>query len=224
MPFLTVPTVIVIALFVAILIYQLPVGQGFFRGTVYFPLIMPVVIAANIWAYIVNRDFGPVNAAPELVWRYPDRLVGRPILGHPCHCEHGDLAWLWLLCDHPFAALQSIPKDMYEAARIDGAQGLAHYLEHHHSAAPSGARLLFYHGDHLQLPAFRCRLCLDQRRPRLVNGDGQLVCLSDKPFSRTMSALPRTMGVVLLFMILSLSLIQLKFFRMILNIRRLSIE
>ena len=38
---MTVPTVIVIALIVAIIIYQLPMAQGFFRGTVYFPLIMP---------------------------------------------------------------------------------------------------------------------------------------------------------------------------------------
>ena len=58
---MTVPTVIVLSIVVAIIIFQVPKGQGFFRGTFYFPLITPVVIAANIWAYIVNRDFGPLN-------------------------------------------------------------------------------------------------------------------------------------------------------------------
>ena len=38
---LTVPTVIVLSLVVSIIIFQLPKMQGFFRGTVYFPLITP---------------------------------------------------------------------------------------------------------------------------------------------------------------------------------------
>ena len=79
---MTVPTVIVLALFVAIVIFQLPKMQGFFRGTVYFPLITPVVIAANIWAYIVNRDFGPLNHILKLCGRHADRLAGQSNVGH----------------------------------------------------------------------------------------------------------------------------------------------
>ena len=121
---LTIPIVIVFALIVALIILQLPRMQGFFRSTIYFPLIIPIVIAANMWAYIVSRDFGPLNlflgwfGIPRIDW------LGDPFWAIPAivmmEIWRGFGFYVIIL----FAALQSIPKELYEAARIDGARSL----------------------------------------------------------------------------------------------------
>lgn len=121
---LTIPIVIVLALIVALIIIQLPRWQGFFRSTVYFPLIIPVVIAANLWAYIVSRDSGPLNlflgwfGVPQIDW------LGDPFWAIPAIVSMEIWRGFGFYVIILFAALQSIPKELYEAARIDGARGL----------------------------------------------------------------------------------------------------
>ena len=138
---MTVPTVIVLSLIVAIIIFQLPKMQGFFRGTVYFPLITPVVIAANIWAYIVNRDFGPMNHI--LSW------FGVPRIDWPSNCDDGDLARLWFLCHHPLCRLAVNPQRALRSRPYRWGAQSTHYLEHYHPIIASSAGLLFHHGDDL---------------------------------------------------------------------------
>lgn len=121
---LTVPTAIILGLIVALMIAQLPRFQGLFRGLVYFPLVVPIVVAANVWAYMVNRDFGPVNyflglfGVPRIDW------LGNPALAIPAivleEVWRGFGYYVIVLS----AALLSIPREIYEASRIDGATGL----------------------------------------------------------------------------------------------------
>lgn len=121
---LTVPTAIIAALIVALMIAQLPRLQGLFRGTVYFPIVVPVVVAANVWAYIVNRDFGPLNyvlglaGIPRIDW------LGTPAIAIPTIV----LEEVWRGFGYYVivfsAALLAVPRELHEAARIDGATGL----------------------------------------------------------------------------------------------------
>ena len=208
---LTVPTVIVLALFVAILIYQLPKAQGFFRGTVYFPLIMPVVIAANIWAYIVNRDFGPVNAVLRWAGFTPIDWLGDPFWAIPAivmmEIWRGFGFYVIIL----FAALQSIPKDMYEAARIDGAKFWRIIWSITIPLLRPALGFCFIMATIFNFQLFDAVYVLTKGGPAWSTATVSWY-VYQQAFQSDNVGLASTMGVVLLFIILSLSLIQLKFF------------
>jgi ABC-type sugar transport system permease subunit len=208
---LTVPTVIALALIVAIVIYQLPYFQGFFRGAVYFPLIIPVVIAANIWAYIVNRDFGPLNAilvnfgVPRIDW------LGSPTWAIPAivmmEIWRGFGFYVIIL----FAALQSIPKDMYEAARIDGAEFWHIIFRITIPLLRPALGFCFIMATIFNFQLFDAVYVLTKGGPAWSTATVSWY-VYQQAFEADNLGFASTMGVVLLLVIMALSLIQLKFF------------
>ncbi|MEZ4866606.1 MAG: sugar ABC transporter permease [Caldilineaceae bacterium] len=209
---LTVPTVIVLALFVAIIIFQLPKMQGFFRGTVYFPLITPVVIAANIWAYIVNRDFGPLNHILKLFGVTPIDWLGNPTWAIPAivmmEIWRGFGFYVIIL----FAALQSIPKEMYEAARIDGAQILRIIWSITIPLLRPALGFCFIMATIFNFQLFDAVYVLTKGGPAWRTATVSWY-VYQQAFESDNVGFASTMGVVLLLMIMVLSLVQLRFFR-----------
>ena len=107
----------------AILLNQNFVGRALVRSIALVPWVVPGIVAATTWAWMFHTEFGIINAM----------MTGTGILDEP-------IGWLtrgntvmpamiainvWKL--FPFVAimvlagLQSIPQELYEAARIDGA-------------------------------------------------------------------------------------------------------
>jgi ABC-type sugar transport system permease subunit len=209
---LTIPTVIVLALIVALIILQLPAMQGFFRSTVYFPLIIPVVIAANLWAYIVSRDFGPLNAflgwfgIPRIDW------LGDPFWAIPAivgmEIWRGFGFYVIIL----FAALQSIPKDLYEAARIDGARGLGILWSITLPLLRPALGFCFIMATIFNFQLFDPIYVLTKGGPAWSTSTVSWY-VYQTAFESDNVGFASTMGVVLLVVILVLSLIQLRFFR-----------
>lgn len=210
--FMTIPTVIVLALIVALIIIQLPRMQGFFRGTVYFPLIIPIVIAANIWAYIVSRDFGPLNqwlgwfGVPRIDW------LGDPFWAIPAivmmEIWRGFGFYVIIL----FAALQSIPKELYEAARIDGARGLRLIWSITIPLLRPALGFCFIMATIFNFQLFDPIYVLTEGGPAWRTSTVSWY-VYQTAFESDNVGFASTMGVVLLVVILVLSLIQLRFFR-----------
>ncbi|MCM3613965.1 sugar ABC transporter permease [Microbacterium enclense] len=123
------------ALFVAVsLLFQYVLGLGlavFFRGA--FPLsgilrglflvpwLLPLIVSASTWSWMLNSDNGIVNSVitafggPQINWlTSPETALTSVIIAN---------IWLGI----PFnlvilyAGLQNIPADVYEAASLDGA-------------------------------------------------------------------------------------------------------
>ncbi len=209
---MTVPTVIVLALIVAIVIFQLPRMQGFFRGTVYFPLITPVVIAANIWAYIVNRDFGPLNHMLKWVGVTPIDWLGNPTWAIPAivmmEIWRGFGFYVIIL----FAALQAIPREMYEAARIDGARTLRIIWNITIPLLRPALGFCFIMATIFNFQLFDAVYVLTKGGPAWRTSTVSWY-VYQQAFESDNVGFASTMGVVLLLMILILSLIQLRFFR-----------
>jgi len=209
---LTVPIVILLAIVVAIIIFQIPKGQGFFRGTFYFPLITPVVIAANIWAYIVNRDFGPLNhilgwfGVPAIDW------LGSPTYAIPAivmmEIWRGFGFYVIIL----FAALQSIPREMYEAARIDGAQFWRIIGSITLPLLRPALGFCFIMATIFNFQLFDAVYVLTRGGPAWSTATVSWY-VYQQAFESDNIGLASTMGIVLLVVILTLSLIQLRFFR-----------
>jgi multiple sugar transport system permease protein len=209
---MTVPTVIILALIVSIIIFQLPRMQGFFRGTVYFPLITPVVIAANIWAYIVNRDFGPLNEI--LSWVGVQRIdwLGDPFWAIPgivmMEIWRGFGFYVIIL----FAALQSIPKDLYEAARIDGAQSMRIIWSITIPLLRPALGFCFIMATIFNFQLFDAVYVLTEGGPAWKTATVSWYVYR-QAFESDNVGFASTMGVVLLVIIMTLSLVQLRFFR-----------
>ncbi|MFF0824546.1 carbohydrate ABC transporter permease [Micromonospora haikouensis] len=116
----------VISLGVALLLDRLRHWQGLFRTLVYLPSLMSGFIAATIWKYILNYNFGVVNTtlrehgmeAWAKDWFGDSGLVIWVLLFVLCFTLGGNTTLIYL------ANLQSVPRDLVEAARIDGASGL----------------------------------------------------------------------------------------------------
>jgi ABC-type sugar transport system permease subunit len=209
---LTIPIVIVLALVIALIILQLPRMQGFFRSTVYFPLIIPIVIAANVWAYIVSRDSGPLNlflgwfGIPHIDW------LGDPFWAIPAIVSMEIWRGFGFYVIILFAALQSIPKDLYEAARIDGARSLNLIWKITIPLLRPALGFCFIMATIFNFQLFDPIYVLTKGGPAWSTSTVSWY-VYQTAFDSDNVGFASTMGVVLLVIILVLSLIQLRFFR-----------
>ena len=119
--------VFILALMLALLLNRYRTGSNFFKLALYVPLLAPAVLVGLIWQFLTNYDFGLINLVFSAVGL--DRLN---ILGS------GTLALLTIVLAEVWrglgfwtlyflASLQSIPEELQDAARVDGARGLQRF-------------------------------------------------------------------------------------------------
>lgn len=113
----------VFGLILALLLDKPFVGRGVVQALCFLPWAVPSFLAGLNWAWLFNPVIGPI---PH--WLYALGLMSEPgnILSDPNYAMWGPIiANVWW--GIPFfaitllAALQAIPRDLYEAASIDGA-------------------------------------------------------------------------------------------------------
>lgn len=104
-------------------------GRGVARTIVMLPWSISLAMAAIIWLWAFNSDYGMVNAILEQV-----RLIGRPVqwmaratTAFPIEIGVGILVSIPFTVTIFLGGLSSIPTEIYEAARIDGATGLQQF-------------------------------------------------------------------------------------------------
>ncbi|MFF8290212.1 ABC transporter permease subunit [Streptomyces sp. NPDC016309] len=118
---LYVPMTVLLALGTAVLLHRTLWLRGFFRGLFFLPYVTSIVLAAVIWKWIYEVEDGPLNAVLGALGTGPVDFLGDASLVLPSIAAAS--AWkgfgysmLILL-----AGLQSIPREVAEAATIDGA-------------------------------------------------------------------------------------------------------
>jgi multiple sugar transport system permease protein len=118
---LTVPTLVVLGLLLALGANRDIKGKRFLRTVFFSPYVLTVSVVSLIWAEIYSPSYGPLNY-------YVGFLVDNP----PAWLNHFDLAMpavalatIWWTVGFNFvillAARQGVPERLYEAAKIDGA-------------------------------------------------------------------------------------------------------
>src|SRR5438128_1510961 len=118
-----VPVMLILALALALLLDSTVVRlKAFFRVAFFVPFAIPGIIAALLWAFFYQPVFSPiVKAFLVLGLPGPDFLGPRLVLWSIANIATWTYAGYNMLII--FAALQAIPTDIYESARIDGATG-----------------------------------------------------------------------------------------------------
>ncbi|RLP86409.1 sugar ABC transporter permease [Micromonospora sp. CV4] len=119
----SVPLGMAIGLAVALLLNQPIRGRGLFRTLYFLPTITPFVVSAIVWKWLYNGDFGPINfyllkthlISEPLVWLSNKNLAMPAVVLMSVWASVGFSMVVYL------AALQGIPDQLYESARIDGA-------------------------------------------------------------------------------------------------------
>ncbi|MBE4741222.1 carbohydrate ABC transporter permease [Streptomyces caniscabiei] len=116
---ITVPLTIVAGILLAVLVNQPIRARGLFRTLLYLPAIVPPVGAALTFKLIFDRDSGAANGALDAL-----NIDGVSWLMDPYARWVLVTLTLWGAGNCmiiSLAGLQDIPKEMHEAARVDGA-------------------------------------------------------------------------------------------------------
>jgi len=101
--------------------------QAFFRTALFAPVVTTLVAVAVIWRYLFNTRYGFLNYALGRFGVEPIDWLGDPHWAMPAII----LFAVWKSFGYNMvillAGLQSIPAELYEAARIDGASALRQF-------------------------------------------------------------------------------------------------
>jgi multiple sugar transport system permease protein len=118
----TVPLTMACALALAILLNQSIKGRNFFRSVFFFPHVASIVAIAVVWNMLFHPNMGPVNQILQAFGvKEPPRWAASTTWALPTII----MAAVWRSMGYYMviylAGLQSIPRELYESARIDGA-------------------------------------------------------------------------------------------------------
>ena len=113
---------IILGLLIALVIHQKFTGRGTIRAAVLVPWAIPTVVASQMWRFLFNDKYGLINFA----------FFGNDIANYKAWLANPFYAFcaiifadVWKTSSFAalliLAGLQTIPDELYEAAKIDGA-------------------------------------------------------------------------------------------------------
>jgi len=132
---------VILGVAAALILNETFVGRGLVRGIVLFPYMIPTIVAVILWKWLLNDTYGVVNywtlalgiARDPISWLGADHIMLSTIIMS-----------IWQF--FPFvllsilARLQTIPPELYEAAKVDGASALRRFV---HITLPQIRGILF---------------------------------------------------------------------------------
>ena len=115
-----VPLGIMVAFLIANLLNSNIRGRTLFRSVIYIPSIVPAVCTAMVWLFILNVQYGAINGILKTMGLATIPFLSSPDLAKPSLImiyvwAQGTAVVIFL------AALQDVPRSLYDAALVDGA-------------------------------------------------------------------------------------------------------
>jgi len=121
------PLIILFSFLLALLLNSKTKGTGFFQSTILLPIVVPLSLAGVMFTWILAKDFGILNylldnilKLPQLThfWLAEDETALNSLVAVGIWKYVGFCVILFL------SGLKSIPGDIYESAKVDGANPL----------------------------------------------------------------------------------------------------
>jgi len=99
------------------------VGRSVFRAIFFFPAIVPAIVTAMVWQFLLSVQYGAINSTLQSMGLATIPFLSNPTLAKPSliliHMwTQGNAMVIFL------ATLQEVPRSLYEAATMDGANAL----------------------------------------------------------------------------------------------------
>lgn len=120
---------LVLAMLMAVIVTSGIRGKKFFRAAIYMPNIISAVALATMWIqYIFNYDYGMLNEIVQFFGGDKVKWLGTDLKfwAMTGSFVFGSVGYYMLIY---ISGIEGIPKDLYEAATIDGA-GKVHQFTH----------------------------------------------------------------------------------------------
>lgn len=120
-----IPIMLLLATILALILDQMADGflKRFFRTAFYLPYTIPSVISGLLWGYLYSLNLSPLNYIIQQNGGQPiNFLASTPmtlfVIGNI-------VTWTWVGYNMVvlFASLQGVPRELYDAAKVDGATG-----------------------------------------------------------------------------------------------------
>ena len=123
---LGVPLGLAVAFLVSNLLNNEIRGRTLFRSLIYIPAIVPAVCTAVVWLFIMNVQYGAINGVLKTFGWPTIPFLSSPQLAKPSLI----LIYVWAQGTAVvifLAALQDVPRQLYDAALVDGAGAWARF-------------------------------------------------------------------------------------------------
>jgi multiple sugar transport system permease protein len=117
----SVPLLVAVPLAVAVLLNQRFPGRNFFRAAFFAPYVLGVAVIGILWRFLLDPNIGLLNhylgkiGIDNIPWTTQTPWVWAALVGPTVWWTLGFNTVIYL------AGLQDIPKELYEAAKVDGA-------------------------------------------------------------------------------------------------------
>ncbi|MEM7532254.1 MAG: sugar ABC transporter permease [Chloroflexota bacterium] len=117
-----VPLGLIVAFLMANLLNNEMIGRPFFRTIFFIPVLVPAVASAEVWRWVYNTNYGVINSVLKALEMPVIPFISSVALAKPSlvliHIWAQGTAIIIFL-----AALQDVPRSLYDAAVVDGANG-----------------------------------------------------------------------------------------------------
>jgi len=121
-----IPAGMVIAFLLASLLNNEMKGRPAFRTIFFLPTLVPAVASAEVWRWVYNSRWGLINSALKSLGLSIIPFLSAPDLAKPSliiiDCWAQGTAMIIFL-----AALQDVPRSLYDSALVDGANALQRF-------------------------------------------------------------------------------------------------
>lgn len=123
-----VPFSIAISLVMAVILNRKIKGRTTFRTIYFLPMVAAPAAVAMVWRWLYNSEFGLLNHLLSLIGIKAVNWISNPNIAFISIAVVG----IWSVIGYNLvlflAGLQEIPHDYYEAAEIDGANGIKQFF------------------------------------------------------------------------------------------------
>lgn len=120
------PLAVATAFLLASLLNTPIIARPTFRAVFYFPSIVPATVIAMIWGYLLNPQYGAINAVLKALGLRAIPFLTSPALAKPTLIAIGMWGSGYYMVLF-LATLQNVPRELYEAATVDGATALRRF-------------------------------------------------------------------------------------------------